>query len=390
MNWKSSLINNQKEPKLASSKLPSQNWLPSLDGLRAIAVLLVFLEHITGNVFRDDLVENGAVFAGFLNFGDAGMGRSGVYLFFVLSSFLLTNQLLKPSINFNSGTLWLKYGFKRLIRIYPLYFFVLLVYLIFPSFQYSSRDVLEHLFLQKAGNHFWTIPVEIKYYLILPGTAWLLTRILKRNILAVVILCTGFAITSKLLELTIWEFPRLSVLPHLPIFFIGSLAALIHRSLLDSSQDRSCIAKTIMEGVSLLSLLAIVLSFKTVFTSPIWYFFLGAEMSELPSNHWLYLLHGFLWAIFLVTHLHGRGWITRFFSWKPLRYIGMISFGIYLWHIAVLGYLNAHLAVPSIMKLLAIFAVTIAISTVTYLTIEQPMMKLKLPLIQREFYSTKQ
>ncbi|MGJ3252739.1 MAG: acyltransferase family protein [Elainellaceae cyanobacterium] len=300
--------------RLVPNKPASKTWLPSLDGLRAIAILLVLLEHITGNVFRDDLADNGAFFGPFLNFGDAGMGRSGVYLFFVLSSFLLTIQLLKPDINFKDFKLWVNYGFKRLIRIYPLYLFILLVYLIFPSFQYSLKDVFEHLILQKAGNHFWTIPVEIKYYLILPGIVWLLTKSLKRNIVHVTVLLAVFSVLSKFLELTIWSPERLSILPHLPIFLIGSLAAIIHTNLVNLSERINCNIKFSMEAISIGSILTILLTLKTVPTCFLWELLLGLEMPSFPSNHWLYLLHGLLWATFLVSHLHGKGQMSRLLS----------------------------------------------------------------------------
>lgn len=172
----------------------SRNWFPSLDGLRAIAVILVFLEHVSGNVFstasgEDKILDN------FLNFSDSGMGRSGVHLFFVLSSFLLTKQLLKPRTSLKDKGFWLNYGFRRCIRIYPLYLVILLVYLIFPGFKYSIGDFISHVLLQKANNHFWTIPVEMKYYLLLPGFVLLITNIFKRKIKAFL-----FSVLQQLLQ----------------------------------------------------------------------------------------------------------------------------------------------------------------------------------------------
>jgi peptidoglycan/LPS O-acetylase OafA/YrhL len=390
MQFNPSIVQKLNFLRLVPNKTASKTWLSSLDGLRAIAVLLVLLEHITGNVFRDDSVGNGAFFASFLNFGDAGMGRSGVYLFFVLSSFLLTSQLLRAGMNFKDSKLWINYGFKRLIRIYPLYLFILLVYLTFPSFQYSLKDVFEHLILQKAGNHFWTIPVEIKYYLILPGIVWLITKILKHNIVHITVLLAVFSVLSKFLELTIWSPDRLSILPHLPIFLIGSLAAIVHINLINLPENIKCDIKLGMEAISIGSVLIIFLTLKTVPTYFLWELLIGYEMPSFPSNHWLYLLHGFLWATFLVSHLHGKGQMSSLLSWTPLRYIGVISFGIYLWHIAILGYFNAHLIMPSILKFLVILAITVFVSSVTYVLIEQPLMQLKLPFLQKTVKSTKQ
>ncbi|MFE4107082.1 acyltransferase family protein [Almyronema epifaneia] len=366
---------------LVSDRPASHTWLPSLEGLRAIAVILVFLEHTTGNVFRNDTLESGAFFGPFLNFGDAGMGRSGVYLFFVLSSFLLTNQLLRPHVEFKNPSLWLHYGFKRFTRIYPLYIFVLLIYCLFPSFKYDFGDVLSHLALQTAGNHFWTIPVEVKYYFLLPGIAWLISRVLNRSLILTAALSLGLMLFSHLAEVGLGAPARLSVLPHLSVFLVGSLAALVHIKLSDTSQTQQPYRKVVMEVIAILALLGIALSWQTQPMHLTWHWILHSEMPVILGTHWLYKIHGCLWAIVLVSHLHGQGWLSKILTWKPLRYIGVISFGIYLWHIAILGYLNAHLATSSMVKMLAIAAVTVIVATLTYITIERPAMQLKLPFL---------
>lgn len=360
---------------LVPDRPASKTWLPSLDGLRAIAVILVFLEHVTGNVLESSSSDR--TLTTFFNFGHAGMGRSGVYLFFVLSSFLLTSQLLRPSVKFRSFSLWINYGFKRFIRIYPLYLFVLLVYVVFPSFKYSFHDLAAHLALQAAGNHFWTIPVEVKYYFILPGIAWLISKLTQRSLLLAVLTMFSLMLISELIEATIWTSARLSVLPHLSIFLIGSLAALIHSQLLDQAEQPGRV-KTAMEVLSILAVLGIAISLQTQPVHLAWLWLFGSEMPMIAGNHWLYQLHGLLWAVLLVCHLHGRGWISHALSWKPLRYIGVVSFGIYLWHIAVLGYLDAHLALPGFAKVAAIAIVTVAVATVTYITIEKPTLRLRL------------
>ena len=362
---------------LVLGKKTSVGWLKSLDGLRAIAVLLVFLEHISGNVFRNDTPESGAFWGPFLNFGDAGMGRSGVYLFFVLSSFLLTSQLLKSKLNFKNPKFWLSYVLKRVLRIYPLYLFILLVYLIFPSFKFNIADVLQHLMLQEGLNHFWTIAVEVKYYLILPGIVWLTFLTLKRNLALSIGLFLVLIGVGEIGEAIDFSESRLAIAPHLPIFFIGSFAALAHAQILQLSEAVRQKIRSGMEITAILALLIILFSFQTVWTHAAWSWIFGGEIPHIPSNHWLYTLHGWLWAIFLVCHLHGQGFISKALSYSPLRFVGIVSFGIYLWHIAILGYLNAHLQMPSIVKFLAIFVVTLAVSTVTYLMIERPCMRLK-------------
>src|SRR3990170_4520337 len=79
--------------------------IPGLDGLRAIAILLVFASH-------SDLVEFGWV---------------GVQLFFVLSGFLITNILLEMKKSLPGGKYFIKFYGRRFLRIFPLYYFYLIL-----------------------------------------------------------------------------------------------------------------------------------------------------------------------------------------------------------------------------------------------------------------------
>src|SRR5512138_3827702 len=77
--------------------------IPGLDGLRAIAILMVFASHT-------DLVEFGWV---------------GVQLFFVLSGFLITGILLDMKESLPAGKYFAKFYGRRFLRIFPLYYFYL-------------------------------------------------------------------------------------------------------------------------------------------------------------------------------------------------------------------------------------------------------------------------
>ena len=77
--------------------------IPGLDGLRAIAFLLVF-------GFHTEYLEFGWV---------------GVQLFFVLSGFLITNILLKMKDNYSPRDYFVKFYGRRFLRIFPLYYFYL-------------------------------------------------------------------------------------------------------------------------------------------------------------------------------------------------------------------------------------------------------------------------
>ena len=139
-----------------------------LDHLRALAISLVFLYHYT--IFQHPEWMNNY----FIRFG-----WCGVDLFFVLSGFLISNQLMaawdrKQKIPFR------EFYIKRTFRIFPPYFFILLIYIFIPAFH--EREMLAPLwkmftFLQNYGqdisrygtfSHAWSLCVEEQFYLLLP------------------------------------------------------------------------------------------------------------------------------------------------------------------------------------------------------------------------------
>ena len=132
------------------------------DGLRGIAVLIVLLSHTSAR--EQDLF--------FWNFH--GIGKVGVYLFFVLSAFLLTSIVLRKGRSFKYGN----YMKKRFFRIAPLYYLVLIFILLMQQnygvdkkslwIDGGINSLLQHVFFYKGDSILWTIPVEFSFYFILP------------------------------------------------------------------------------------------------------------------------------------------------------------------------------------------------------------------------------
>src|SRR3546814_20292617 len=88
-----------------------QQHYDALDGLRGLAVLIVIASHLS--LLGFGLVPGLPV---------GGIGKSGVYLFFVLSAFLLTRLLLERApAQFADGRLWSASALRRHLRIWPLY-----------------------------------------------------------------------------------------------------------------------------------------------------------------------------------------------------------------------------------------------------------------------------
>lgn len=162
-----------------------------LDGLRALAIALVLARHSL-RPFWPDLSQPFAP-AGFVDLGAAALnGWMGVDLFFVLSGFLITRQLLaaRDASGFAKGQL-AGYFRRRLLRIVPAYYFVLtlLCFGIFPFFPSAAPETvwgwryLYHLlFLQ---DYFppdicvvlWSLAIEVKFYLLAPLLVAVLMRL---------------------------------------------------------------------------------------------------------------------------------------------------------------------------------------------------------------------
>ena len=141
--------------------------LAGLDTLRALAIAMVLMSHYNGFVARGSI------------FGFVGeVGWAGVDLFFVLSGYLIGNQLLAPAARGES--LQLKTFFaRRLLRTLPNYYAVLAVYLLLPHSPIWGKTMAPvwHFlsFTQNVGlrygetfTHSWSLCIEEQFYLVLP------------------------------------------------------------------------------------------------------------------------------------------------------------------------------------------------------------------------------
>jgi peptidoglycan/LPS O-acetylase OafA/YrhL len=156
--------------------------LRELDGIRAIAALMVMFFHFFQNIQTDDsfllTVKKLSIF-----------GQTGVSLFFVLSGFLITRILINTK---NSESYFLNFYVRRSLRIFPLYFFFLLLYyFVLPWLEQKpiasfDRQIYFWTYLQNlavtfewdfAGpGHFWSLAVEEHFYLFWPFLIYFLTQ----------------------------------------------------------------------------------------------------------------------------------------------------------------------------------------------------------------------
>ena len=130
------------------NKAPSSgNLVEALDGLRGFAVLIVIASH--ANVF-----------------GMKGQGAMGVWLFYILSGFLLTKILLQKLPESLSPSGLAKYLIRRVARILPLYYSTLTLVMFIEG--RGPLWLFQHFTFQRADGHFWSIPQEELFYVMLP------------------------------------------------------------------------------------------------------------------------------------------------------------------------------------------------------------------------------
>ena len=356
-------------------------YQPALDGLRAIAVLAVLLYH--GQV--------GWTRGGFL----------GVDLFFVLSGYLITSLLLAEHMR--RGTIDLaRFWSRRARRLLPALFLVLLAvsaysaYLAGTSQRQSLRmDALSTLayvanwrlaltqqsyFAQYADpsplRHMWSLGIEEQFYLVFPLLlfAWLALTSGRKGLLRAGLLLG--AVGSAVLMLVLYD-PDVD--PSRVYYGTDTRAqALLVGALLAAwAADRPVRqgAPTYLRvGPSELPL-------------PGWgalgwsglLGFLVLTVASRDTSPWLYrggfLLTAVVCAALIAgaTRARPRGALGRALSWEPLRAVGVISYGLYLWHWPVYVVLNPDRTGMSGPALLAFrLAVTFLLAALSYHLVERP------------------
>lgn len=337
-----------------------------LDGLRGLAVLIVVASHLCN--------------AGLLPLpGLAGAGKSGVYLFFVLSAFLLTDALLaKPVSELRRAATWLDYTFRRVLRIWPLYLVVLLfswwadtVGVWWWHYRIDAAGFVDHVALQAGQSVLWSIPVEFKFYVWLPLVALGFAVARHRGVpWSLGIVVGGLVVLGLCL---LWppamaEPNDIRLRPYVAIFVLGALAAYVHRSVPAAPTRRRA-----AWGVA--GALALVVFVATI--PAIWAVLGGREFDPLVNHRW-FVFFGLLWALLLLSTLHGPRWLTALFSNWLMRSVGLISYSIYLWHMPVIDGLRAAGWASGPSAVLLALTGTIVVSVLSYLSIERPLQPIRL------------
>lgn len=305
----------------------------ALDALRGLAALLVVVSHL----------DNAGM--GLLpGYSFSGIGKYGVFLFFTLSAYLLTDALLaKPTAELLTAATWRRYAARRIRRIYPLYVVVLLAGTLLAGSGWviplAPREALAHLTLQAGKDVYWSVPVEFKYYLVIPFLA-LACHGLRRLApwLAPAAVLGALGLAAGLWPASASVINGIDLGPYLPLFLAGSLVAAVQHTPLPARWRRGHRHAPRFAGLTL-----VVAALLLVALVPESLRRLGLPVAN-DVLHRAYPGFALLWAVVLLAlpHLRGVEASCRHGRWRWLARVGEASFSLYLLHMSVLlGLLQA-------------------------------------------------
>jgi peptidoglycan/LPS O-acetylase OafA/YrhL len=313
-------------------------------GIRGFACLIVLI----GHAFL--LFSEGA--APYM----VGIGKIGVWLFFVLSAFLLTHKFHYTGFGLRALQY---YACARFIRIIPLFVITVCCYhaLNMPDMQ-TWDDVFRILLFQKGAGHLWTIPVECTFYALLPLIAWGLGTIQKHYGCGVMMLCWVASIVLHQYFMPFWNTPAntITTLWYVPCFMCGILCALLHERFVWIHRHGDWIS---------LCLMGLILCFSPL----LGHGWLPKSVVALFSTYHLPI--GLIWSVVIVSALHGSGVLPRILCWRGLRYLGTWSYPIYLIHWIVYLKLVARYPHDALAMICALI-ISIMMGAMIHYTIELP------------------
>ena len=360
---------------------------PALDGLRALAILLVFAAHLGGGSHGGRLLQ-------FINVLRQ-RGWVGVDLFFVLSGFLITGILFDTRAD---SHYFKRFFARRSLRIFPAFYLTAIVLLLLTPIVHYRWRWGHATFLVYLGNffanaddwlydvmsdthpnssvqigHLWSLCVEEQFYWFWPLIVFRVGD--RRRLLRISLALSAAALLLRVVMVLLlpsdiagWWIIRTLPFRLDALLLGGALALLLRGPAADLWQRRAKWCLAISGGLT-----AIVL-FVFAFNSPM-VLTVGLTLTATTS------------AGLIGTVLPPRNAASRFFATRPLRVLGRYSYGFYIVHmlfalawIELLVYLHGLLhsvALAGVVELTAAFCLTFLAAKLSYDHIESRFLRLK-------------
>ena len=358
--------------------------IKGLDTLRAFAVFFVLVQHF--GVWFDNTSPSGRFIKDVL----IPDGGAGVYLFFVLSGFLITSILLNAK-NIDQGARPLSvlknFYIRRSLRIFPVYYFLLflLVAIDYPDVRkyfvyfatYTSNILTYRTNAWNSFSHTWTLAVEEQFYLLWP---WLIIFVNNKYLRYVFFAAIITGIVSTYITLMQGHMTALLVFNSFDAFGLGSMYAWARLNDKRARQFETAIKILVVPTLIVYFSWKLNYLYPTPFSVPC----LVKTVNSVIA----------MWLIILVVR-NKSAWIGKYFLGNRfLNYIGKISYGLYLYHYVYLMYFcgkvnqylyDITLPYPQVNKVIRDshvdywiqVAIMVLIASISYYLIEKPLLNLK-------------
>lgn len=369
----------------------SHGFVPELEGLRGVAILLVLVSHFGLGPASLDFVSH------------LGLGHIGVRLFFVLSGFLITSVLLLDLDKASTGGIspskvFYKFYASRTLRIFPIYYLtIILLYLIdFQGFRdvsgwhfayLSNLDGVRYI-TTDAGTilrhpstaHFWSLAIEEQFYLLYPLLAVLLTRhTLFWVLCAAVAAAPAWRIFCIFILDPSYPHTGLMLLPGvMDSLCLGALAALYQRGSLPVRQPMKKYIRTACTCCAIVASGLLVLYWQD--TAVRLYLALFDSVLALICAT----------VVILLVNLPGASRGSHFLRARNLRLIGRISYGLYIYHAFathILSWLllqvNMELQRETMLYTGLLYLMAFSLAYVSWHLIERPLLAFKPYVVSR-------
>ena len=368
--------------KLASWAQSERNLpthVPALDGIRGVAVMVVFVSHLHLILSPEPTFREVTPW-GFIN-RTFEAGFMGVDIFFVLSGFLITSLLLKERSSNRSGMLSRFYK-RRALRLLPALYALLIVSFFVSQWENFPRDIqwrtTWHALLylnnwnivwnsatQNDLGHLWSLGIEEQFYIAWP-IVMLTIAALKIPPKIAISLTAFFAVVVTWHRFDLWNngvswlFLYVRTDARVDSLLIGASFAYVYRHY--------------RVPPKILNLLAT--------SSFIGFIYIKYRFGSLPV-HPFFFQGGFtviavLAGTIILAAAEGAWFANRALISRPLTIVGKVSYGLYLWHVPVFAVLGRHVTSgPKPLRILIGIIIASAVTSLSWYFVEKPFLKIK-------------
>ncbi len=355
----------------------SGRYIPELDGLRFLAIGLVFWQHVQQHVVARSAAAGGLRWDLVSRYVESA--RIGVELFFLISGFILGLPFASQYLCGGRPVSLKQYFLRRLTRLEPPYLFVSIASLLllsiywgnslqwlFPHFLaglFYLHNAIYHTF-NPVNSVTWSLEIEVQFYLLAPLLAKLFGisgKVRRRSVLVLVPLVafTARQLVERSLHLTLPP----TLLTALPSFMMGLLLADIYLTDWREQGPLEVGRQYAWDAAA----------------AAIWFGLGWTFFTTLPAQS---LLTALLLFLFCFAVFKGRV-IRRWLAVAPIRLVGGMCYSIYLLHFMMLDLLAQHWPRTSLSGIvtvdvgaaLVIFGAAVLVaSSLFFLLVEKPCM----------------